>query len=75
MTPVDQNPANICHVPFIVFLLLQKLDPHIRDGHGKTVVETNTPQSKWETQRRHSRDVLGDSNRFRVDVMKHFIGL
>lgn len=75
MTPVDQDPANICHIPLVVLLLLQKLDPHVGDGHGKTVIKTDTPQSKRETQSRHSGNILGDCDGFGIDVMEHFIGL
>ena len=36
------------------FLLFEDLDPHIRNGHGQSVVETNTTQGQRQTQCGHT---------------------
>jgi hypothetical protein len=41
MTPICQGKGKCAYIPLIVLLLLQGLDPHIRDSHGEPVIEAD----------------------------------
>lgn len=62
VSTIYQCVDDVAHVPFVITLVFQQFDPHIRDSHRKTVVETNTSSGNIGTKKRHTRDVLGDSD-------------
>lgn len=59
---------NMAHIPVLVFYLLQLLNPHVWDGHGQTMGESNSsifvaPAKGWKPG-----NIFCDQNGFRVDV-------
>lgn len=49
---VGERVHDVAHLPVLVALLLQQLDPHVRDGHAQPVVEPGAalrhrPAGRW----------------------------
>lgn len=42
VTSVGESVDDVAHVPSVIGALFQQLDPHVRDGHGQSLVETNS---------------------------------
>jgi len=42
VSPVGESKDDVANIPLIVRLLLEQLDPHVRDSHRQAVVKTNT---------------------------------
>ena len=59
MPTVRQGVGEIADIPLIISLLFKKFDVHIGNGHGETIIETDTSQLVGETQGRHPRHVFG----------------
>ena len=57
MSAVGKGVDNVANVPFAIRLLLEKFDPHVRDGHRKTIVESDTTLRDRSAQSGHSRDI------------------
>lgn len=75
MPPVGQDVRNISNLPLIVGLFLEELDPHVRDGHGQAVVESDAAFVDGSTEGGHARDVFGDGDDVRVEFVQHIVGL
>ena len=54
---IGEGPSDALHVPILVLLLLQKLDPKVRDSHGQTVVKPK-PSFKNRPTRASRRHLL-----------------
>lgn len=74
VAPVCKNPANVGHVPLLVRLLLEDLDPHVRDSHSKPVVEADATKREWEAKSGHARYIFRDSDAFGVEPVEHLVG-
>jgi hypothetical protein len=72
--PISEREADIAHIPFVIGFLFEYLDPHIRNSHGKPVVESNPTKGKRKTKSGHTRDILGNCHAIRVYLMQHLIG-
>ena len=57
---------DIAYVPLFVFLLLEKLDPHVGDGHGQSIIERDTTDGRGDTQEGHPGDIFGDGDDVRI---------
>ena len=75
MTTIGQGMHDRAHLPLIIRLLLEKLDPHVGDGHGKTIIEADASFGYWTAESRHTRNVLGNGDHVRVELVKQMIGL
>lgn len=74
MSSVGQGEADVAEIPFFVLLLLEDLDPHVGDGHGKSVVKANAAEGEGQAKGRHSRDILGHGYDVGVQLMEELIG-
>lgn len=74
VSPVCQREADVGQVPILVFLFLQDLDPHVRDGHGQTIIKSHASQGQRHAQSWHTRHILGNSDALGVDLVEHFVG-
>lgn len=74
VSSVGQCEGQTTHVPFIVGFLLQPFDVHVWDGHGESIVESDTAECVWETQSRHAGHILGDGNAIGVELVQHVVG-
>src|SRR6478609_1246583 len=73
VSTVGKCMADVANIPFIILEFLQNLDPHIRNGHGKAVVESNATKRKWQAECWHTRDILSNGNDLWVEFMQHFV--
>lgn len=74
MSSVREGKADVANIPVLVLLLLENLDPHIWNCHGKTIVKANTTKGKRKTESRHARDIFSNSDNFWVKRVEHLVG-
>lgn len=58
-TPVSQREDDVAHVPILIPVLLQQLNPLVGDCHGQAVVEAQATFADWPAQTRHTGYILG----------------
>lgn len=75
MSSIGQSVNDVSHLPFTVFLLLDHLDPHVRDGHRETVVKSYTALVDRPAERWHAGHVLGNTDDVWVYFVQHLVGL
>lgn len=74
MSPIGQRMSDIRDIPLGVFFLLEQLDPHVRNSHGKTIVETEAAFVDGSTESRHAGHVFSDGDDGRVEVVEELVG-
>mmetsp|Transcript_10489 Transcript_10489/g.27988 ORF Transcript_10489/g.27988 Transcript_10489/m.27988 type:complete len:478 (-) Transcript_10489:99-1532(-) len=74
VAPIRERVDDVPHVPGLVRALLQQLDPHVRDGHGQTVVEAEAAVLHGPAQRGHAADVLADGHGLRHKRVDEVVG-
>lgn len=72
---VRQGMYKVSHVPFIISLMFQKLDPCVRNGHGKPIVEANAAIINRNAEKRHARDIFCNCDERRIERVKGIICL
>ena len=76
MSPVDEGVNDVSDIPVRVrFRFLEKLDPHVGNGHRETVVESYSSIWDRNAESWHSRDVLGNGDGCGVESVDHGVGL
>ena len=73
MATVRQGEREIANVPIGVGLLLQKLDVHVWNSHGKTIIKTDSTYAVRKTQCWHSGDIFCHSYAVWIEAMQHFV--
>lgn len=75
VSPVRQCVDNVPKVPLVIGFVLEQLDPHVRNSHGKSVVEANTALIHGTTKKWHARNILGNRNDRGVQTSQHIVSL
>lgn len=75
MSPVGQRMRDVAQIPRIVRPLLEQLDEHVGDGHGETVIESDSSFPDGSAEGRHAGDVFGDGDDFVGEVVDELVGL
>jgi hypothetical protein len=73
MSTVCKREGQIAHLPVSVLSFLEELDVHVRDGHGKPVIEAHATERQTKAQCRHARHVFCDGDAIWVQSVKHLI--
>ena len=71
---VGEDAPEFVEVPVLVALVLEELDPMIRDAHGEAVGETNAALRVRAAQAGHAGHVLGDDDRAGLDFRNELVG-
>lgn len=74
VTSVCQGVADICKIPLFILELFENLDPHIRNGHGQSVIKADTTQGERNTQSWHSGYIFSNGYAIRVQRVQHLVG-
>ena len=61
-------------MPFLVFLLLDHLDPVVGDSHGEAIVEAESAVFEFHGEAGHAAHLLGDGDGFGVDFVDEDVG-
>ena len=66
---VRELPPDTGRMPVLIFFLLDRLDPEVRDVHGEAVVKAIAAILEWRSEPRHAADVLSDRDGLRIDLV------
>jgi len=75
MSPIRQCVDNITNVPLIVLFMLEKLYPHIRDGHRQSVIKSNACHFDGLAKKWHSGYIFRDRDHGGVKGAHRIVGL
>ena len=73
-TAVGQCPEDVGHVPVFVALLLEGLDPIVRNTHCQAIVEAHTAIFDRTSESWHAAHFLGDGDSVRVNLVDELVG-
>mmetsp|Transcript_9850 Transcript_9850/g.28314 ORF Transcript_9850/g.28314 Transcript_9850/m.28314 type:complete len:381 (+) Transcript_9850:270-1412(+) len=71
---VGEGVGDVAHLPLVIRLLLEQLDPHVGRRHGQAVVEPEPALGHGAAQSGHARHVLRDGNGARAHPVDHVVG-
>ena len=75
MTSVYESVYDVAHVPCIILCVLEEFDPHVRNCHGKAVVEPNAPHMCRDTKKWHPRHIFSNGDDIGEESMQDIVCL
>ena len=62
------------HIPLIVGIVLEQLDPEVRNAHGQAVVEADAAAADGDAHAGHAAHLLADGQREGIDGVDQLVG-